>query len=196
MVADSTARVWLPMSGGRSALPAEELLGRQAKTLRFVEPLPLGSHLGDAQGHVGIVGPIPGRAAGQGAWTHLESHISRTREGPTRTPHREHRRWPCPPAPRQLDRWVGLTPSSAIGTNLPGQRGLGQDDDVAPRRPPSRQTVAEAAVALGRLLAAVDAGDVAVPTARDRALLRRLQGALAAWQEAAGTGSTGSDRRE
>ena len=73
---------------------------------------------------------------------------------------------------------------------------MGQDGDVARRRVPSRQDIVQAAEVLQHLLAAVDAGDVAVPTARDRALLRRLQGALVAWQEAAGTGATGGDRGE
>lgn len=64
------------------------------------------------------------------------------------------------------------------------------------RRLPSRQTIAEAAATLQRLLAAVDAGDVAVPTARDRAILRCLEGALPPWQEAADTGPRGGDRKE
>jgi len=44
------------------------------------------------------------------------------------------------------------------------------------RRPPSRATVQEAATTLGRLLDAVEAGEVSASTPRDVALLRRLQG--------------------
>jgi len=62
---------------------------------------------------------------------------------------------------------------------------LTAQEDYVPRRV-SRTDIAEAAAALERLLAAIEAGDVDVTTPRDVALLRRLQGTLAGWQAALG----------
>jgi len=61
-------------------------------------------------------------------------------------------------------------------------------DGVVPstRRPPSRAAVQEAAASLRRLLDAIEAGELHVSTPRDIALLRRLQGTLAGWNEALG----------
>jgi hypothetical protein len=61
-------------------------------------------------------------------------------------------------------------------------------DGVVPstHRPPSRAAVQEAAESLRRLLDAIDAGELDVSTPRDVALLRRLQGTLAGWNEALG----------
>lgn len=53
-------------------------------------------------------------------------------------------------------------------------------------RPPSRAAVAEAAVALRRLLAAVEEGQLELSTPKDVALLRRLEGVLAGWETALG----------
>jgi hypothetical protein len=61
---------------------------------------------------------------------------------------------------------------------------------------PSSKTVQEAAVALRRLLDAIEAGELEVPTPKDIALLRRLQGTLAGWEEVLGTGSTEDDHPE
>jgi hypothetical protein len=60
------------------------------------------------------------------------------------------------------------------------------DEYVAERRPPTRATLTEAAVALQKLLDAVEAGEVDNSTPHDIALLRRLQGTLAGWNEALG----------
>jgi hypothetical protein len=49
-------------------------------------------------------------------------------------------------------------------------------------RPPTRETVAGAAHSLRRVLDAVERGDLKAVTPQDRALLRRLEGALAAWE--------------
>jgi hypothetical protein len=57
------------------------------------------------------------------------------------------------------------------------------------RRPPTQATVQEAAESLKRLLDAVEAGEVDASRPRDIALLRRLQGTLAGWNEALGKGS-------
>ena len=51
-------------------------------------------------------------------------------------------------------------------------------------RPPSRSTVSEAAEALRRLLAAIDAGEIDADDSHARALRRQLEGAAAAWEEA------------
>jgi hypothetical protein len=55
-------------------------------------------------------------------------------------------------------------------------------------RPPTRSTVAEAAEALRRLLAAIDAGEIDADDPKARALRRQLEGAAAAWEEASGRG--------
>ena len=57
------------------------------------------------------------------------------------------------------------------------------------RRPPSRATVQEATVSLKTLLEAIGAGELDVSTPKDIALLRRLQGTLAGWEEVLGKGS-------
>jgi hypothetical protein len=57
---------------------------------------------------------------------------------------------------------------------------------VSGRRPPNRATLSEAAAALRRVIETVDAGTLKVATPRDVALLRRLQGVLAGWEEALG----------
>ncbi len=54
------------------------------------------------------------------------------------------------------------------------------------RRPPSRAAVQEAAESLRRLLDSIEVGELDVSTPRDIALLRRLQGTLAGWDEALG----------
>ena len=54
------------------------------------------------------------------------------------------------------------------------------------RRPPSRATLTEARDALRRLLTEIETGDIDVSTPREVALLRRLQGVLAGWEEALG----------
>jgi hypothetical protein len=61
------------------------------------------------------------------------------------------------------------------------------------RRPPSHATVQEAAESLKRLLDVVEAGELDVSTPRDVALLRRLQGTLAGWEEALGKASGKDD---
>jgi hypothetical protein len=53
-------------------------------------------------------------------------------------------------------------------------------------RLPSRQAVAEAAEALRRVLAVIDAGELDVTNPRDVALVRRLQGALMALKAVSG----------
>ena len=70
---------------------------------------------------------------------------------------------------------------------------LVNDGVVASRRPPSRKTVQGAAEALQRLLDAIVAGELDVSTPKDIALLRRLQGTLAGWEEALGKGSNEDD---
>jgi hypothetical protein len=52
---------------------------------------------------------------------------------------------------------------------------------------PSPSEVAEAAVTLRRLLAAVDAEEIVADDAKARILRRQLEGAAAAWEEASGT---------
>jgi hypothetical protein len=64
---------------------------------------------------------------------------------------------------------------------------------VASRRPASRKTVQEAAVALRQLLDAIEAGELDASTPKDIALLRRLQGTLAGWEEALGEDSGEDD---
>jgi len=64
---------------------------------------------------------------------------------------------------------------------------------MAPGRPPTRATLTEAADALRRLLDAVDAGNLKATTPGDIALLRRLQGTLAGWDEALGRSPTPDD---
>ena len=54
------------------------------------------------------------------------------------------------------------------------------------RRPASKKTVQDGADALRRLIAAIEAGEVDASPPRDVALLRRLQGTLAGWDEALG----------
>jgi hypothetical protein len=60
-------------------------------------------------------------------------------------------------------------------------------------RPASKKTIQEAAAALQRLLDAIDEGELDASTPRDVALLRRLQGTLAGWDEALGKGSRNDD---
>lgn len=58
---------------------------------------------------------------------------------------------------------------------------------VPDRRPLPREAVEEAAQALRRLLAAVDAGELGEMTnPKEVALIRRLQGTLVGWQTALG----------
>ena len=64
------------------------------------------------------------------------------------------------------------------------------------RRVPTKETVAEAAATVQRILAAVDDGTLPVPTPRDIAVLRRLQGALVAWTHVVGTVPGSTDRTE
>ncbi len=54
------------------------------------------------------------------------------------------------------------------------------------RRPPSHAAIHEAAESLRRLLDSIEAEELDVSTPRDIALLRRLQGTLAGWDEALG----------
>ncbi len=58
-------------------------------------------------------------------------------------------------------------------------------------QPPTRATVAEAAEALRRLLAAIEAGEIDADDPKARALRRRLEGAATAWEEASGGGGAG-----
>ena len=67
---------------------------------------------------------------------------------------------------------------------------------VSARRPPSRATVRDAALALRRLLDVIQAGELDASTPRDVALLRRLQGTLAGWDEALGKGFQGDHHGE
>ena len=64
------------------------------------------------------------------------------------------------------------------------------------RRPPPRATVQEAADALRRLLDAIEAGELDASTPREVALLRRLQGTLAGWDEALGKRVQGDHHSE
>ena len=57
------------------------------------------------------------------------------------------------------------------------------------QRPPTRSTVSEAAAALRRLLDAIDQGEIDADDPKGRALHRRLEGAAAAWEEAAAESS-------
>lgn len=50
--------------------------------------------------------------------------------------------------------------------------------------------MAEAAEALRRLLAAIDAGEIDADDPKARALRRRLEGAMAAWDETSSGGET------
>ena len=54
-------------------------------------------------------------------------------------------------------------------------------------------TIQEAAAALKKLLDAIEVGELDVSTPRDIALLRRLQGTLAGWEEVFGKDSEGGD---
>jgi len=72
---------------------------------------------------------------------------------------------------------------------LPGTH----DGCVAGRPAPTKATLTEAAAALRKLLDAIEAGELDVSTPRDVALLRRLQGTLAGWDEALGRGSGDDD---
>jgi hypothetical protein len=56
------------------------------------------------------------------------------------------------------------------------------------RRPPARSTVAEAAQALRLLLAATENGEIDADDPKARALHRRMEGAVAAWEKAGGDG--------
>ena len=49
------------------------------------------------------------------------------------------------------------------------------------RRTPSRATVTDAAEVLRRILAAVEAGEIEADTPQARRLVRRIEGAQAAW---------------
>lgn len=51
-------------------------------------------------------------------------------------------------------------------------------------RPPSRSTVAEAAETLRRLIDAIDAGNIDADDPKARALRRRLEGVVVAWEQA------------
>jgi hypothetical protein len=75
---------------------------------------------------------------------------------------------------------VGLGPFPPFSTRRT------HDGYVAERRPPSRAILTEAADSLQKLLVAIEAGELDVSTPRDVALLRRLQGTLAGWNEALG----------
>jgi len=56
-----------------------------------------------------------------------------------------------------------------------------------PRGRQDRETVTEAAAALRALLATVERGEIDADTPQARRLLRRLEGALAAWEPASPT---------
>ena len=74
---------------------------------------------------------------------------------------------------------------------------LAKDGSVpSTHRPASRKTIQEAAEALRRLLEAIEAGELDVSTPKDVALLRRLQGTLAGWEEVLGKGSGDTDHTE
>ena len=53
-------------------------------------------------------------------------------------------------------------------------------------RPSSQATVTEAAATLRRLLDAIEEGEIDADGPNGRALHRRLEGVVAAWEEAAG----------
>ena len=55
-----------------------------------------------------------------------------------------------------------------------------------PQPPPSQSTVKGAAATLRRLLDAIDKGEIDADGPKGRALHRRLEGVVAAWEEAAG----------
>jgi len=57
---------------------------------------------------------------------------------------------------------------------------------MAGKRPPSREAVREASEALRKLLDAIEAGELDAVTPSEVALLRRLQGNLAGWEEVMG----------
>jgi hypothetical protein len=56
-------------------------------------------------------------------------------------------------------------------------------------RAPDPSTVAEAAQALRRILVAIDQGEIDAEDPKARALLRRLEGAVAAWDDVVGKGA-------
>jgi hypothetical protein len=58
---------------------------------------------------------------------------------------------------------------------------------VATRRRPSRADLQEAAETLRRVLEAVESGELTASTPKAKALVRRLEGTLAGWEEALGT---------
>lgn len=67
---------------------------------------------------------------------------------------------------------------------------LAKDGSVpATHRPASRRTIQEATGALRRLIEVVELGELDVSTPKDVALLRRLQGTLAGWEEVLGKDS-------
>ena len=55
-------------------------------------------------------------------------------------------------------------------------------------QPPDPSTVAEAAQALQRLLDAIDQGEIDADDPKARALQRRLEGVVAAWEGVVGKG--------
>ncbi len=81
-------------------------------------------------------------------------------------------------------KWSGVHPLHAVLVN---------DGVVTSRRPASRTTIQEAAAALQKLLDAIEAGELDVSTPKDIALLRRLQGTLAGWEEVLGKDSGEDD---
>jgi hypothetical protein len=64
---------------------------------------------------------------------------------------------------------------------------------VPAHRPPTRATLTQATAALKKLLDAIETGELDVSTPKEIALLRRLQGTLAGWEEALGKDSGGDD---
>ncbi len=58
------------------------------------------------------------------------------------------------------------------------------------QRPPSPSKFVEAAQALRRLLAAIDQGEIDADDPKARAFQRRLEGVVAAWEEAVEEGGT------
>jgi len=63
-------------------------------------------------------------------------------------------------------------------------------------RPPTSAALAEAAEALRRLLAAIEAGEIDAHGPRAVALKRRLEGAVVAWEEASRQGGDMGGPRE
>jgi hypothetical protein len=82
---------------------------------------------------------------------------------------------PAPPRPTS----IGIT---ITHREIP----VAQDGWVPRRRPPTKETLSDAVSPLRKVLEAVEAGTLEVPTPRDVALFRRLQGVLAGWEEALG----------